>query len=179
MTSTELTTKTTGEAILDGLCVNAKTIAKLLNLGKRRVYQLVEEGVLNKRGMSFDLVQSTHQYIDFCRNGTALFNDLDEELKNEQIRLTKARADKAEIDFQLADNSAVLLEDVEKDVGDMVIEIRTRLLNIPARAAMRVLGETCEKKIKAIILDEVKHTLTRLAENATSITEEPCENSKE
>ena len=114
-------------AILNGLSCNAVTLATLLNLGERRIYQLVKEGVLKKDGVSFNLVQSTHQYIDFLRSSTTVFEDLDEELKNEQIRLTKARADKAEIDFQLADNSTVLVEDVEKDIGNMVIEIRTRL----------------------------------------------------
>jgi len=66
----------------------------------------------------------------------------------------------------------VLIEDVEKEFADVVVEVRTWLLNIPGRATLRVMGESSEKRIKAILLDEIKEALTSLAELSKLAQEE-------
>lgn len=161
---------TTQEA--KSLKFNAVALAELLGLSSRRIYQLVEEEVLTKKDASFDVIESVQNYNQYIQSLQPEYSDYEEALKIEQIRLTKARADKAEVESQLATNSVVLIEDVEKEFADVVVEVRTWLLNIPGRATLRVMGESSEKRIKAILLDEIKEALTSLAELSKLAQEE-------
>ena len=147
------------------LVANAEVLAHTLNLSRRRVYQLIDEGVLEKVGARFSFVKSVQNYIDFIRPDNQVEVALDEQLKIEQTRLTKARADKAQIEVELAEGKVAPLEDMKDAWKALAIEVRTRLLNIPHRATMRLVGENSEAAIKAILKDEVRNALISLVED--------------
>lgn len=154
----------TDSSMLAGLFANGQLVGEALGIKKRRVYQLVDEGVLHKDDAKFNLVQSFHNYLTYVRSLTPEYEDGAEELQKQQIRLTKARADKAEVEADLAKGSVAELDDIAMAWESIVIEVRSRLLNIPHRATTRLVAERCEKKIKAILMDEVKSALTSLIE---------------
>lgn len=158
-------TRITDSAMLTGLFANAQVLGEALGLQKRRVYQLVEEGVLEKDGAKFNLVQSMGNYLAYVRSLTPQYEDAAEELQQQQIRLTKARADKAQVEADLALSKVAPLEDMKDAWKALAIEVRTRLLNIPHRAAMRLVGESSETAIKAILKDEVRNALISLVED--------------
>ena len=63
------------------LVANAEVLAHTLNVSRRRVYQLIDEGVLEKVGARFSFVKSVQNYIDFIRPDNQVAADLDEQLK--------------------------------------------------------------------------------------------------
>ena len=158
-------TRITDSSMLTGLFANAQLIGEALGLHKRRIYQLVEEGVLQKEGAKFNLVQSVGNYLAYVRSLTPQYEDAAEELQQQQIRLTKARADKAQVEADLAQRKVAPLEDMADAWSAMAIEVRTRLLNIPHRATTRLVGEKSEAAIKAILKDEVRSALISLVED--------------
>lgn len=157
-------TRITDSAMLIGLFANAQVIGEALGLQKRRVYQLVEEGVLEKDGAKFNLVQSVGNYLAYVRSLTPQYEDAAEELQQQQIRLTKARADKAQVEADLALSKVAEIDDMASAWESIVIEVRSRLLNIPHRASMLLVGINCEKKIKEILKEEVRSALISLVE---------------
>jgi len=142
------------------LVANSEVLAHTLNLSRRRVYQLIDEGVLEKVGARFSFVKSVQNYIDFIRPDNQVAADLDEQLKIEQTRLTKARADKAQIEVELAEGKVAPLEDMKDAWKALAIEVRTRLLNIPHRATMRKFSDTVKSFLEKKASDDLQSFAT-------------------
>ena len=155
----------TSLALLDKVSINANTLAGLLDLSSRRVYQLVDEGVLNKEGASFDFVKSIKNYISYLKSLSSVSDDIEEQLKIEQTRLTKAKADKAEIETKMLDESLISVSEMNEKVAAMILNTRGRVLTIAERAAIRLTGEQDKALIKEILEDEVYQTLTALSKS--------------
>lgn len=83
-------------------------------------------------------------------------------LEEENLRLTKARADKAEIDLARTAGVVHLEEDVIKHVGDMLQAFRARALSIPTKAATVVPPEH-RPEIEAAIKKIVYEALSEIA----------------
>ncbi len=73
-----------------------ETIAKLLDLTPRRVYQLTNEGIIPKASRGrYELVSAANGYIKYLRD-RAINADVKDGDADHRKRLTKARADIAE-----------------------------------------------------------------------------------
>lgn len=82
-----------------------------------------------------------------------------------QLRRRRALADtrKAELDLAKAQALVADLAQVERMVGRAFAEVRAGLRNIPGRVVSRLIGETDERKFKAVLLEEIDLTLEALA----------------
>lgn len=89
----------------------------------------------------------------------------------EKARLDKARADLAELDLATRQARLVPAEMIEKAWGNIVTEIRTRLMSIPASVAPRVTPKMSTVEIEAIIREQVDEALKALA--GAAIVQEP------
>lgn len=56
------------------------------------------------------------------------------------------------------------IEDFERQVENLVVEIRQKMLQVPARASKMVRGLDSEAEIKEILADEITQALTSLAD---------------
>lgn len=123
-----------------------ETIAKLLELTPRRVHQLVNEGVIPKpvkRGR-YELVGSVQGYIRYLRQ-LNISEEMDGEGGSEvshRKRLTKARADIAEMEAERIAGSLVDVGSVEQAWTAAGARFRARVLGIPHKLAPIVAAES-------------------------------------
>lgn len=111
----------------------ADTIARLLNITVRRLYQLVQEGVVPApvNGL-FSLVGCVRGYIGMLqdRSGREV-----ETYQRERTRIAKANADKKELDLQRVRGELISRQSVELHWAGMLAALRTRLLGLPTKLA--------------------------------------------
>lgn len=135
-------------------------IANLCGVTERNINQLAAAGVLPRAGRNqFDPVPTLAAYIAWLHD-----KDGDPGYLAEKTRLTKAQADKAEIEAAKAAREVCSMDMVERNLSNLFAEIRANLRNIPDRVVTGIVGQTDERKIKAILLREIDETLVSLAE---------------
>jgi phage terminase Nu1 subunit (DNA packaging protein) len=106
-------------------------IAEHLDLSKRRVQDLMIEGVLEKGA---DLDQCRVSYIRYLRAGTAgQHTGAGLKLTDERARLAKLQADKVEIELAELRGEVVRADDVVKVMQAHIMGARARLLSLPTK----------------------------------------------
>ena len=141
------------------------TIAKLLMLSDRRVQQLTQDGVIPKaeRGR-YELAPAVQGYIRYLQERSLRSDASTIDYHVEKARLTKAQADSAEVEAAKSRGEVCSMDMVERNLANLFAEIRANLRNIPDRVVTGIVGQTDERKIKAILLREIDETLVSLAE---------------
>ena len=94
--------------------MSAPALADILGLSARRVQQLGSEGILSKDGEGYPLSGAIQEYCEYLRGGARSNQD---ELDVETLRLTRAKADKAEIAVELLVGTTASMDAVEQVVG--------------------------------------------------------------
>ena len=87
----------------------------------------------------------------------------DGELTREKTRLTKAQADKVELEVEELRGALVRVEAVERERGDLVAAARAKLLSLPGKAAPLVMASGNLLEAERIIKNLVYEALTELA----------------
>jgi len=90
--------------------------------------------------------------------------DAGAELTKERVRLVKAQADKAEMEYALARSEIAPVRDFERATAKLMAAIRANILNVPARAVLQLLGETDETTFKARLRAELVLALEQSAQ---------------
>lgn len=133
-------------------------VAFALNLSQTRIDQLVTAGVLPKpigRGR-FDLTASTRAYLQYLRSHTK------GTLAEEKTRLTKAKADREELNLAVRSKELIEVSTVEKVVFEKGRQIRDALQSIPDRIAGIVSAEGDQIKNHATLSREIHQALEAL-----------------
>ena len=133
-------------------------LAFALSLSETRVAELVKSGVLPKpigRG-KFDLVASTRAYLQYSRSHTK------GTLAEEKTRLTKAKADREELNLAVRSKELIEVATVEKVVFEKARQIRDALQSIPDRIAGIVSAEGDQAKNHATLSREIQQALEAL-----------------
>ena len=105
----------------------SKVVAQWLGLSERRVRQLRDEGVLTEaRPGLYDLQQSVLRYIQYLGGAGR------EGLNEERRKLTAAKREAAEMENQIRRGSLHATEDFEVGLKTVLLNMRSRLLVIPA-----------------------------------------------
>jgi len=87
----------------------------------------------------------------------------EDELKRRKLA---AETTIAEVEAAKAKGLVADLEEIERQYSDLHVDFRTRMRQIPARAAPQLLGESSERAIKEVLLDEINEALTVLGNAA-------------
>lgn len=133
-------------------------LAFALSLSETRVAELVKSGVLPKpigRG-KFDLVASTRAYLQYSRNHTK------GTLAEEKTRLTKARADREELNLAVRSKELIEVATVEKVTFEKGRQIRDSLQSLADRLAGILAPETDQAKVHATLTKEIHQALEAL-----------------
>lgn len=144
--------------------VPIKTIARALELTERRVNQLVKDGVLPKteRGR-YELIPVVQAYVKFLREKSVNSDVGADDYAAQRTRLTKAKADMAEME---KDQMASVLIPAS-DVGDaweaMVSNMRARMLAIPSKAVATVFSAEDVNEAKKILQEVINEALAELS----------------
>jgi phage terminase Nu1 subunit (DNA packaging protein) len=155
--------------------VDVSTLAKLFNLTAVRVQQLATDGVVIKAARGrYDLWSSIRNYIKFLqeRKVNQWGADQGGEYEGHRSRLTKARADMAEVQASLLKGSVHEASAVESVWSDMIGNARTKLLAIPSKLAPRVHGQESLAAIKTELESAVTEALNELATYDPSLVTE-------
>lgn len=140
------------------------TISRLLDLTPRRVQQLSSEGIIPKaeRG-KYELVPAVQGYIRYLKEMSLRSDGSGDDYASHRARLTRARADMAEMEReQMADN-LIPSEDVKDAWETMSSNMRARLLAIPSKTAATVFSADDVADAKKILKDTINEALAELS----------------
>ena len=141
-------------------------IAKLLVLTERQVQSLAAQGVLPKaeRGR-YELAPVVQAYIQYLRGRTPFTDRETNDIGPLKARLIKARARVAEAEADQLDGTLLQRSQVEATWGEMVSNMRARLLGIPNKCAAQAQTAPTLTEASAAItaavyeaLDQISHT---------------------
>ncbi|WP_270501577.1 DNA-packaging protein [Clostridium butyricum] len=145
--------------------VNQKELATILGITSRRVRQLREEGFFSfaENGKKYSLEKCVQEYIEYkvkaeTNSGTSI--DVErEKAEHEQIKKNISKLKLRKLKKELHEAS-----DVELFLSEMLINFRNRLLSIPSKVAVQILGEEDVNRIIEILQKEMYETLDELSE---------------
>ncbi|NCC97061.1 MAG: hypothetical protein EOM02_09495 [Synergistales bacterium] len=81
----------------------------------------------------------------------------------EKFRLTKAQADKAEMEVQELEKELVRVDEIQKTYGDMISTFRTKVLGLPTKMAPKIYGMESMAEIQGFMKREVHELLQELS----------------
>jgi len=148
------------------IVVTPDVLAKFLRVNTSRVHQLAREGIIPKpKGgrANWDLMACVHAYWDYKEQATEKPKAKDAEYWGEQTRLTKARADREELD--LAEKRGQLVDAVEiiQEYSNYVLACRAKLLGMPTKLAYELIEMNNPNIIENKIEQAIDEALLELA----------------
>ena len=154
----------------DSPAVPVETLANLFDLTAVRIQQLAGDGVVvrKKRGR-YDLWQSVRGYIKYLQTRKTNQHDGDtstpegQSYEAHRARLTKAKADIAEIEAELKKGTTHAAEAVAAVWADMIGNARAKLLALPTKLAGALDGLSITER-EALLKDGVSEALRELAD---------------
>lgn len=126
----------------------SKVVASWLGLTERRVRQMRDEGIIQEaRPGLYELQPTVRRYIQYLRGGAG-----GDKLNEERAGLLAIKRKKAQIELDELEGGLHRTEDIERALGTMLSNFRTRILAIPAKTA----GDLSKMKEQSEIFDRLK-----------------------
>jgi phage terminase Nu1 subunit (DNA packaging protein) len=154
--------------------VSVERVAQALNLQRRRVQQLVKEGMPKEARGEYDAVKCMLWYIRYLQAAIERRSVRTPEgsftgERDERVRLLRVHADLREIQLAKERGSLVSIADVERALTDLVLVTKARIMAIAPRVAPELVGETSRIMIQAKIECACKEALSYLAKQEGNI----------
>ncbi len=142
--------------------VTCDALATVLGLSTRRIQQLAKDDVVkkNERGR-YLLTQSIQGYVEFMKMGG--YEVSPQDIKRQRVRLTKANADKAEMEAAVMKGSLIPSGVVKALWAEMIAAFKSSALAIPTKLAPQISGESVDV-IKQILTKGVHEALQEIAD---------------
>ncbi len=142
------------------MLVNAKTMAKIMDLSERRINQLASEGVICKDSDGqYNVMQTITEYYK-KKNGIEAGTNYDVE----HALLEKVKREIAEIELSELKGEVHRAADIKEAICGMIINCRNKLLAMPATVAVRIVGQKNPSVVIDILIKEIKMALSELSE---------------
>jgi phage terminase Nu1 subunit (DNA packaging protein) len=146
--------------------VGVEKVARALNIGVRRVQQLVAEGMPRPEKGKYDVGLCLMWYVRYLQKALERReipqDAIGASLRQERQRLVKAQADREELELGARRGELVPATVYEQEVGVIFTVLRQRLLTLPARLAPHLEGEN-RTVVKARLDKAIREALTALA----------------
>jgi phage terminase Nu1 subunit (DNA packaging protein) len=142
-------------------------VAERLRLTPRRIQQLVGEGLPRVTRGKYDVDEVLDWYIAYLERRLSGESDEDSDavaLRKHELRLAAAKADTGELELARERGQLVAIADVEKQMTDLVITTKARVLSVPARVAADLVGEQSRVMAQAKVEKALKEALSHLAD---------------
>lgn len=145
---------------------NGAELAKLLNITLPQCYNLANSGTIPKADNgTWNLAQCANAYIKYLQGRAG---EEKRAYAEERTRLTKAQADKTEMELSLLKATTIPAAVVCTIWGRMTSAARARLLALPYRLAQAALSATEFAAIEAAASDLIAEALNELHEYSPS-----------
>ncbi len=144
------------------LTCTTKELSDVYGCSVQYIGELVKSGQLPKPPK-----QNCHDVLKACRaiveilKGEGMQGDSD--LKAEQLRLTKARARKAELEVLETSKILIPVAEVSKEIFESNRIVRDALLNIVPRTAAILSAQSDPHKVREILDKEIRQVLEHLS----------------
>lgn len=138
---------------------NTGELAKLLNITQRRVNQLAEEKIITRQPEGdFVLPEAIAEFYSFKFQSDEAIDFMAEKALHE-----KAKRELAELELQKRRNEVHDAADVELVMTDMLTNLRSQLLGLPAKMAPQ-LANRDKDYIDQTLTDEIHSRLAELSD---------------
>lgn len=138
---------------------NTGELAKLLNITQRRVNQLAEEKIITRQPEGdFVLPEAIAEFYSFKFQSDEAIDFMAEKALHE-----KAKRELAELELQKRRNEVHDAADVELVMTDMLTNLRSQLLGLPAKMAVQ-LANRDKDYIDQTLTDEIYARMTELSD---------------
>lgn len=146
--------------------VTDEELGALIGVGARHIRRMVEQGTLDRaeRGR-FELGASIRALIDNAAGDGS-------ELQKQRVRKLRAEADRVELELAKARGEVALISEFERVQTARNTLIRTRVMEVPRRAVLALLGEKSELRWKQILTEELRLALTAAATTELDLKDE-------
>lgn len=142
----------------------AADVANILGFSVRRLQQLTKEIPLSQVAHGkYDLPQTVQAYANWLKEKSSE-KGAGSSLKDETLKLTRAKRQKAEIIVQTMLGELHRAEDVMAIVGDMVATVRARILDLPSKLAPKMIAQDDIHVARETIQAEIRTVLQSLSE---------------
>lgn len=137
--------------------------AKLMGISERRFRELRDEGVLPRTDV-YDIevllpIYCAHLRDVAMRRGAGSQTSMSED----EARLQKARADKAEMEAGEMRGTLVPVDQIASAMHSAVIIMKTRIGAVPAKAAPLVAGMKSIPAVERVLRDNIEEALAELS----------------
>lgn len=140
------------------------TISKLLDLTPQRVTQLVNEGIIPRKERGrYELVPVVRSYIKYLRERGIRSDVHGDDYNAHRTRLTKAKADMAEMEKAQIEEQLIPSGDVEKVWIEVSQNMRQKILSLPQKAAPECFAAEKLIDVKNILKEQVNDALQEIA----------------
>lgn len=143
----------------DSRIFTASEAAEILGLTNQRLTQLVKEG-MPRTGHGQYTIESIKWYISYQRK--QLEEKQSETIVAERLRLTRAKADKAEVEARRAEDKALDVDEVRGSLMQVLRLLKDNLLVVPQKVSQEHAGE-----MRSYIIEALNDTADQL-ENIAS-----------
>ncbi|MEO0957086.1 MAG: terminase small subunit [Pseudomonadota bacterium] len=151
--------------------VSARELAPWLGLSTPRVNELARQGSIKRHdGRKYALREAIVSYIATLREGQLGRTNSHPDLLEEKARLTRAQADKAEIQLAQTRGDLVKVDDVERAWSATLRDVRAGMLAVPSRVQQRLAHLTAHDVSE--IDREVREVLAEIADEAEEVDDE-------
>jgi phage terminase Nu1 subunit (DNA packaging protein) len=147
-----------------------KEVAEHLDLSSVRVHDLFNENILIKSGKSGgqNVDDCRVRYIRYLRSLSKGKNTSSGDLNEERTRLTKAQADRAELELQEKENELISTDLIKTIWSDYVSNVRSKLLALPSKLGHLTQAAETYAEAQAIIKESIYECLEELSEDAAT-----------
>jgi phage terminase Nu1 subunit (DNA packaging protein) len=145
-----------------------RELAEHLDLSTKRISELIRDGILpSKMGRSpLNLDVCRIAYISYLRKlGGYNKRSGGGDIAEEKTRLTKAQADKAELEVSELEGQLIPAQLVQDTWTDFVANARAKLLALPSKIAHQVIALDKYAEAELLIKENVHDALSELAED--------------
>jgi len=153
------------------MVVTTSELGKIMGVTHQTIYQWRKQGCPSEKrgeGTNSGHVFDTREVIKWRDKRTlrqAAEKDEDALTKEEaQRRKLSAEAAMQELELARKRGDVVELREIELKLSDEFAQLRSSLRKIPERCVLRLVGETDERRVKKIILEEVDSALELLVD---------------
>tara|TARA_A200000159_G_scaffold28888_1_gene25530 strand:- start:952 stop:1452 length:501 start_codon:yes stop_codon:yes gene_type:complete len=145
-----------------------REVAEHLDLSTKRISELIRDGILpSKMGRSpLNLDVCRIAYISYLRKlGGYNKRSGGGDIAEEKTRLTKAQADKAELEVSELEGQLIPAQLVQDTWTNFVANARAKLLALPSKIAHQVIALDKYAEAELLIKENVHDALSELAED--------------
>jgi phage terminase Nu1 subunit (DNA packaging protein) len=150
-----------------------KDLADHIDLSTVRVHDLFNENVLLKSGKrgGLDLNENRVRYIRYLRSLARGKTTGNGDLNEERTRLTKAQADRAELELQEKEGELISTDLIKTIWSDYVANVRSKLLALPSKLGHLTQASESYAEAEAVIKEAIYECLEELSDDATAQTD--------